>query len=309
MNLRRQPKLLYYLQAYARYARPSISWERRLLQLERRLNAEDLAKAEERIGYYCQGVRVAPEAEHTVGDLRRPISPKNYYLDTYEYARYFPPSQPVDWVFGDVIHIPQRPSLVKSRPVGFGNEHSVLLNLDKNRHFVFVENDRPFEQKKDLMIGRGAVTQPHRMAFFERWFGHPLADLGQVNARGGRPEVWLKPKISIREHLDYKFILSLEGNDVATNLKWIMSSNSLAVMPRPKFETWFMEGRLVGGKHYIEICEDYSDLESQLRFYMAHPEKCLEIIGNAHRHIGQFQDQTLEAYISLKVLQTYFGLV
>ena len=40
-----------------------------------------------------------------------------------------------------------------------------------------------------------------------------------------------------------------------------MSSNSVAVMPRPKYESWFMEGRLQPGVHYIEIKDDYSDLE------------------------------------------------
>ena len=39
--------------------------------------------------------------------------------------------------------------------------------------------------------------------------------------------------LTIREHLDYKFIMALEGNDVASNLKWVMSSNSIAVMTRP----------------------------------------------------------------------------
>ena len=42
----------------------------------------------------------------------------------------------------------------------------------------------------------------------------------------GYPEEWMTPKKTIREHLDYKFIMALEGNDVASNLKWVMSSNS-----------------------------------------------------------------------------------
>ena len=53
-------------------------------------------------------------------------------------------------------------------------------------------------------------------------------------------------------------ILKKEGVDVATNLKWVMSSNSIAVMPRPKIESWFMENKLIPEKHYIEIKEDLS---------------------------------------------------
>ena len=51
-----------------------------------------------------------------------------------------------------------------------------------------------------------------------------------------------------------------------------MSSNSVAVMPRPKYESWFMEGRLQPGVHYIEIKDDYSDLEDKIQYYSTHVE-------------------------------------
>ena len=67
--------------------------------------------------------------------------------------------------------------------------------------------------------------------------------------------------------------MALEGNDVASNLKWVMSSNSIAVMPRPTCETWFMEGKLIPNYHYIEIKPDYSDLPEKLQYYIDHPEE------------------------------------
>ena len=62
--------------------------------------------------------------------------------------------------------------------------------------------------------------------------------------------------------------MALEGIDVASNLKWVMSSNSIAVMPRPTCETWFMEGTLIPDYHYIEIKPDFSDLEERLNQYI-----------------------------------------
>ena len=59
---------------------------------------------------------------------------------------------------------------------------------------------------------------------------------------------------------------------MASNLKWVMSSNSVAVMPRPRYETWFMEGSLVPGYHYIEIKTDFSDLIEKMEYYNAHPD-------------------------------------
>ena len=53
--------------------------------------------------------------------------------------------------------------------------------------------------------------------------------------------------------------MCVEGVDVATNLKWVMSSNSIAVMPKPEIESWFMEKTLIPDFHYIEIKKDYSE--------------------------------------------------
>ncbi len=192
---------------------------------------------------------------------------------------------------------------MKSRPINENNENSVLLKLNYTRHFRWIKNDKSFSEKKNLLIGIAAVYQQNRVLFFEKYFNHPLCDLGQVNKVGGNPEKWLKPKISIEKQLENKFILSLEGNDVATNLKWIMSSNSIAVMPKPKFETWFMEGKLEGGKHYIEIADDFSDLEEQLNLYIQNPQKAEEIVKNANHWCSQFMNQNLEDYCNLKVLE------
>src|SRR5690606_30754207 len=158
--------------------------------------------------------------------------------------------------------------------------------------------------KKDILIGRANVTQPHRIRFYQQYFDHPMCDLGQTN-RSVNPQ-WIKEKLSISRHLDYKFVLALEGNDVATNLKWVMSSNSLAVMPTPKFETWFMEASLIPDYHYVHIKDDFSNLEEKLNYYLQNPEKALEIIKNANAYVAQFKDKQREDLISLLVLEKYF---
>jgi hypothetical protein len=85
-----------------------------------------------------------------------------------------------------------------------------------------------------------------------------------------------------------------------------MSSNSLAVMPKPKFETWFMEGTLKPNYHYVLIKDDFSDLEERMNYYINHPEEALEIIKNAHEYIDQFRNTKREELISLLVLEKYF---
>ncbi|WP_228451107.1 glycosyl transferase family 90 [Marnyiella aurantia] len=305
-KVEKQVKFFYYIKAYLRRILPTSSFSIKIKELEGTLTAGQMELVTSRVAYYCRSsVQSSKSAACcTLKDLRSPVTPKTYYHDTYQYARFFPEELPINFVFGDVTTVPDLPSIVKSRPVTGDNQNSVLLNLDKARHFVWIKNDQPFRTKKDVLIGRGAVFQEHRYQFFSRYFGHPLCDLGQVNAQGGNP-IWIKKKMSIEDHLNYKFILCLQGNDVATNLKWVMSSNSIAVMPRPTLETWFMEGSLVGGKHYIEIKDDYSDLESQLQYYISNPEECEAIVDNAHRHCEQFFSKKVEDLCSLKVLEKY----
>ncbi|MCH5313582.1 MAG: lipopolysaccharide A protein [Helicobacter sp.] len=149
------------------------------------------------------------------------------------------------------------------------------------------------------------MYQPHRTLFFEKYFNSPLCDLGHTGSKEVHHQ-WQKPKIGIAKHLPYKFLLSLEGNDVASNLKWVMSSNSLCIMPNPKFETWFMEGTLIPNVHYAQINDDYNDVEERLEFFIKHPQDAKEIIHNAHNYIKQFFDSKREAIISLLVLEKYF---
>ena len=174
---------------------------------------------------------------------------------------------------------------------------------------MFVRDTIPFSQKKDMAIFRGKIRQSRvRTKFLEMFFRHPLFDCGVVGRNEGCPDEWMSPKKTIREHLDYKFIMALEGNDVASNLKWVMSSNSLAVMTRPTCETWFMEGTLRPGYHYVEVKEDFSDLEEKLRYYIAHPDEAEEIIRHAHEYVDQFRDKERERIISLVVMDKYFRL-
>ncbi|AVM51345.1 glycosyltransferase [Capnocytophaga sp. oral taxon 878] len=310
MRVIKQNKLWFYLYNYALIALGKRGgYEREIERLKAKISAGELEELQKRVDYYCKlRAEKLVTGNTRVGDLKTPKSPKTYYFETYEYARFWNPEQAIDFVFGDVIHVPETPSVVKSRPISDDNENSVLLKLDKPRHFIRIEGDKPFDQKKDMMIGRGAIYQDHRFDFYNKHFGNPLCNLGSVDKNGLSKPEWLTEKTSMKEHLDYKFILSLQGNDVASNLKWVMSSNSVAVMPKPTIETWFMEGTLKGGVHYIEIAADYSDLEEQLRYYIARPKECMEILENAHRYVAQFWKEEAEELCNLLVLEKYFSL-
>lgn len=229
-----------------------------------------------------------------------------YYFDLKKVVTCFSPSARFHYINGDVIDVPSEPSFVKSRPIDGDNAHSVLLKLNAIRHYQFVNDTIPFKDKKDAVVWRGTGFRPNRRLLLEEYFDHPRCDVGRVDSKEKDQLHFVVPKMSVAEQLKYKFILSLEGMDVATNLKWIMSSNSLCFTPKLRYETWYMEGLLEAGVHFVEVKDDFSDLIEKMDYYLAHPEKAQQIIRNANQWVEQFKDSKQERLLSLLVAKKYF---
>lgn len=312
-------KLKYYIESFWSIRKPHWLkvWQYRhaLCSLEKRLDKEYIL---ERVNYYNQLAKDSFDkrtfAEKSLTLREQPIvHPKVYFLDSYRYAKSFPLSNRWCLLAGDVNYVPDVPSIVKTRPLGKDSRNSVLMKLDKVRHFLFVCDKKKWSEKKNVAIFRGLIGQEgqkgtfkrNRYEFVKRYFGDPMVDIGVLDKQC--PE-WYSRKMTIDEHLDYKFIMSLEGNDVASNLKWVMSSNSIAVMPKPTCESWFMEGKLIPNYHYIEIKSDYSDLKERLAYYIDHPEEAEAIIRHAHEYVDQFRDRKREHLIYYLVLKKYFDI-
>lgn len=230
-----------------------------------------------------------------------------YFFDFTSLSDYFGTNFYFDYAFGDTITVPSLPAFVKSRPIAENNENSVLLKLNQLRHFYFVKDPLKFTDKIGQAIFRGACHRQPRKGFIETCHALPNTNIGDIRSSEVGKATYKAP-ISIKEHLRYKFIISVEGNDVATNLKWIMSSNSLCLMTKPKYETWFMEGRLVPDHHYVLLRDDYSDLSEKITYYNQNPEKALQIIAHAQQWVEQFTDPALEKIIGLLVMKKYIDL-
>ncbi len=294
---------MYYLAVLAREitSGPWIRWFAKAVRNQDLINNVYVSS---RVNYYNKLntlTLLSPNAVK-ISQYRMPKKIRVYYFDSKQYLRFFDPTLKFELLPGDIIHVPAYPAFVKSRPIAGENSNAVILKLDKTRHFNFLQDDIAFENKVNMLVGRSEFAQEHRKRFYDQYIGHPLCDLKKC-FRSSDPGF-----LSIERHLEYKFILALEGNDVATNLKWIMSSNSIAVMPVPTYETWFMEGTLIPDYHYICIRNDYKDLEEKLTYFINHPEEAKNIVSNANQYVEQFKDKKREDAISLLVLEKYFRL-
>lgn len=308
-------KAAYYMQAALRDMLPDRLYAMRLnRELERCAAMYDRDYIADRVDYYCKlsrPVTLGSDSE-PIGALQRKGNPSTYYYDSREALQWFNPKLRWHYLFGDIRDIPAEPTVVKSRALGTDNSNSVLLKLDRCRHFVYINDHLQPEDKEDRAIFRGHIgTRENRALFCRMYADNPRVDAADTlpgATEGHKHTSQMKPMMSFYEHLRFRYIMALEGNDVASNLKWIMSSRSAAVMPKPTCETWFMEGRLVGGVHYVEIRPDFSDLEEKMDHYSNHLDELRTIVDNANRYVAQFRDTRRERYIALLVMQKYFKM-
>jgi len=300
--------MYYYIKNFGRNAFPEIFFKSRFRKILKYKAACDHEELKTRLNYYVKldaSFNLPPTAVANK-DFKR-TKGTAYYLDLKEFLHYFKRDTKFAYHFGDELHVNTYPTLFKARPLDKKNANSVLFKLDKRRHFRWVNDALSFQEKKDMMVWRGKAHQEQRKEFVKRFFDHPKFDVGLVHKRQ-KNLPGQKDFISIAEHLQYKFICCVEGFDVATNLKWAMSSNSLCVMPKPTCETWYMEGILKPGIHYVETKPDFSDVEEKMDYYIEHPDEAQTIIENAHRHVARFQDPQMEELLGFMVLEKYAEL-
>lgn len=198
---------------------------------------------------------------------------------------------------------------------------TILKTLNLKRHWRAVyapPKDRPFHRKRDEVVWRGAPTgipfrEHNRLTFLRQYFDlRSDIDVGfslPNNSKLGRePEVlrFAKAKMQPAEMLQYKYVLSLEGNDKDSGLNWKLNSNSVVLMSPPSRSSWLMEEKLQPGVHYIPLKADFSDLQEKLDECRSNQRHCEQVLANARRYMQQFQDTEREAYIERQVLKGYF---
>ena len=214
--------------------------------------------------------------------------------------------------FGDINVKLKKYCFTKSRPIDLVNNLNILLNLNTPRHWEGLEDvtkfDIPFDKKNNKIIWRGRSTGNKRVKFVNKYQNHEDENIDIKFSNLCQNVInnnYILSKLSIKEQLESKFLISIEGNDVATNLKWILYSNSVVIMPRPTICSWIMEDKLISGTHYIEIKSDYSDLEEKYKWCLNNLETCKKISENSKIYIEQFLNQENEKKITNKIIEIY----
>ena len=166
----RNNKQKYYLLNYLALLIPDFVFRNRLKKKLNSLSNFDFEYVKKRVNYYNK-LNKKSKLHNDVQSLNN-FKIKNfhrtYFFDTYEYTRFFEKNLKLKMLFGDITHSPEIPSIVKSRPINDSNHNSILLKLNKIRHFTYTKDSNKFDTKINKLIGMSAITKKHkkRIDFF-----------------------------------------------------------------------------------------------------------------------------------------------
>jgi len=91
----------------------------------------------------------------------------------------------------------------------------------------------------------------------------------------------IREKVGVEVVQQYKVVISFEGNDVASGLKWMLQSESVVLMPPPTRTSWAMEELLQPWVHYIPMFPNGSNAEQMVQWALDHDRDAKRIAERA----------------------------
>jgi len=163
--------------------------------------------------------------------------------------------------------------------------------------------DVPWEKKTGMMVWRGIYNDhvdqylqdvpielsgwKQRMALVKNYLNSSLIDAkftdtttysnkNPINDNRNQPILpseYTAPHMDKKHLLRYKYLISLEADDVHSGLKWMLFSNSLVFSPPITFVSWAMESMLKPFVHYVPIHANMSNVEEMIVWAENNPVK------------------------------------
>ena len=94
------------------------------------------------------------------------------------------------------------------------------------------------------------------------------------------PDGWMDRK---DQSMNYKYIIDITGNAACYDaISWKCNSNSVIFKTKSAWTQWFYD-KFIPGIHYIEIEDDFSDIEEKYKWAEEHQDECLIMIENCKK--------------------------
>ena len=179
---------------------------------------------------------------------------------------------------------------------GFERTNLLYLPLDDDTFRdgltnVLASIPRPtWEERKPVAFWRGGASGPERPLLRIRVAieldGHPGTDVkitpwGGWEANHTIPSHLFAPRCGLEEHFQYKYILIVDGNCIASNHQWVFGSGSVPIMiTHPENRYWFQK-YLKPMVNYVPVKYDLSDLKEKIDWLREHDAEAKNIAENA----------------------------
>jgi len=210
----------------------------------------------------------------------------------------------------DGFNSDELPVLTKARIIGNKN-NGILIKYEYCYHWhiltTFIDPYN-WENKENMVVWRGngntsLLKKYNRYTFIQKYFDK--YNVGFTCCNNSNHNIYIKDKMDLNSQLKYKYLICLEGNDVATSLKWQLMSNSVVIMSKPLIEGWLMEGLLQPYVHYVPLKDDFSDLPEIIEWCKLNDDKCKEISINSTVWMQQFMNLDTEILLHDKITEWY----
>ena len=212
------------------------------------------------------------------------------------------------------------------------NREGIIWLLDIAYHYGRLpsvnRSDVDWSLKKPAAVFRGKLTGHAggvadvsarcealaRCRLVRRYHNSTLVDAKISDALDRVPEMMdgirlVAPRMSMKDQLEYKAIIVLEGNDVGTSLKWALYSRSVVLMPLPTVTSYAMEELLEPWKHYVPLKSDLTDVEEQVLWVLHNDDEARAIAerGSMWIHDLLFAPESLRdnMEINKRILSRY----
>jgi Glycosyl transferase family 90 len=113
-----------------------------------------------------------------------------------------------------------------------------------------------------------------------------------------------KSRAEIEDHLRYRYLLALDGNDFPSSLYWMLNTNSVVMRQESQWET-FADCYFAPWVHYVPLAADSSDVMDKFEWCEAHTAECERISANARNAWSILFDLDYQVERRLAALAAY----
>ena len=165
-----------------------------------------------------------------------------------------------------------------------------------------------FDLKSDILVWRGSTSGPirpgsgrygknNRLDIVKRYYNSSNIDVGfgfVLDAFKEFAANFTKPRLSESVILRHKYILCLEGNDVATNFIIVLASMSCPFHTYPfTSESIYWGDGIHPWEHFVPVAVDGHDLDDKLSWCLKNEKNCRKIGENGHHYMKRYLDGNL----------------